>query len=427
MLLIPSVVLQELDGLKGQLKGANEKKEGLGYLARQATSWLLSTIDGSAEETVVIRGQRKKETLIVANLLDRGLAKDNDGLILDACLYFRERSQRVVLVTNDNNLALRVRFEEMEMIKFEGQDATALLQQIISGEAAAPPLLSSPSPTRVRSQHLPATSTSPTQPQRLPSATKPRLPPRSPFRPPPPPAIALPHERKRIINLAAFYLDPLPLPPLPEPTTPFAIFNKVVILFAHFVALPLYKYLLLRTEYLDEEAAVARVHELGDWRKHNIVDCLGIMKRYWIEGEIEELCRIGLEKCERGSREEEEQRRIRRSSSASSSIASSQWATEGGTTLASASELKINATLKELHRSIPILLATLTTAHSPQLWSAARFDIFLEELGCLLRAVLSATSAGEEGVARQVNAMMKLFATELILVGLTGIDLKGFD
>lgn len=100
--IIPVVVLSELDGLK----------QGGNYDARQAITWLHSLLSDSAPG---IRVQRHAE------VLDYGLR--GDDAILDCCRYFRQ-SRFVALASNDRNLCNRVLAEEIPSVSWS-QDLTA--------------------------------------------------------------------------------------------------------------------------------------------------------------------------------------------------------------------------------------------------------------------------------------------------------------
>ncbi|BGP12590.1 hypothetical protein JCM10213v2_000507 [Rhodosporidiobolus nylandii] len=124
-LLIPHVVLLELDGLKSSSRSTDvstpradgnlrRMQTSISALARAATNWLLAALESGRPGSSVVRGQRKSETLLSQHAV-RG-AGDNDSLVLDAALFFRQREEgaRVVLLSDDNNLRLRATFEQVE-------------------------------------------------------------------------------------------------------------------------------------------------------------------------------------------------------------------------------------------------------------------------------------------------------------------------
>lgn len=104
-IVIPSTVIQELDGLKNSPKEViiNEHgKDGndmqaIGLLARWANDWIyknLANLDSS------IMGQKLRQTI------NPHCVKDD--AILDCCLYFKEKLECfVVLLSNDKNLCLK--------------------------------------------------------------------------------------------------------------------------------------------------------------------------------------------------------------------------------------------------------------------------------------------------------------------------------
>lgn len=61
---------------------------------------------GAGVAKVVIRGQRKDDTLI-----ETRVSGDNDSLILDACLFAQSKGEDSILLSNDNVLCLRARSE----------------------------------------------------------------------------------------------------------------------------------------------------------------------------------------------------------------------------------------------------------------------------------------------------------------------------
>lgn len=115
-LVIPSVVLLELDGLKNSNRTSSGSSRTVGSFARLATTWLLDVLPTSASASTTstsstesrratIRGQRKDET-------DDRESKDNDARVLHVATEARSRGvERVVLLSDDKILCLRARFE----------------------------------------------------------------------------------------------------------------------------------------------------------------------------------------------------------------------------------------------------------------------------------------------------------------------------
>ncbi|KAI0832355.1 PIN domain-containing protein [Trametes gibbosa] len=105
LVVIPSVVLSELDGLKNRPE--------LQWFARQATTWLLKKV----KERRTVKLQASKETQSPAAPLAEGDdVRKNDLAIRDCCLYFadRHRGFGALLVTMDKILCLECQREGLE-------------------------------------------------------------------------------------------------------------------------------------------------------------------------------------------------------------------------------------------------------------------------------------------------------------------------
>ncbi|CAR27020.1 ZYRO0C06952p [Zygosaccharomyces rouxii] len=112
-IVIPSTVMQELDGLKVSSYGVAVKDEHGGkrqvaHLARSANDWIyknLANLDSG------IMGQKLRQTI------DSNCIKDD--AILDCCLYFKDKLECfVVLMSNDKNLCLKALTEQVLTISF---------------------------------------------------------------------------------------------------------------------------------------------------------------------------------------------------------------------------------------------------------------------------------------------------------------------
>ncbi|KAI0719619.1 PIN domain-containing protein [Cerioporus squamosus] len=104
MIIVPSVVLSELDGLKN--------REDLQWFARQATTWLLKKV----KERTTVKLQAMKETQSPGPRAESDHPRKNDLAIRDCCLYFGESSRGygALMVTLDKNLALECHKEGLE-------------------------------------------------------------------------------------------------------------------------------------------------------------------------------------------------------------------------------------------------------------------------------------------------------------------------
>jgi rRNA-processing protein FCF1 len=109
MIIIPGVVIYELDGQKN--------RERLSWFARRASSWLLKkvkerrSVKGQAlEETCKASGNWKKRDMDA--VLEFGSERSNDGLIIDCCKYFL-RQRRTFLCSKDKLLTVEAESESV--------------------------------------------------------------------------------------------------------------------------------------------------------------------------------------------------------------------------------------------------------------------------------------------------------------------------
>ncbi|KAL6942450.1 hypothetical protein ACO0QE_003625 [Hanseniaspora vineae] len=125
-IIIPSVVLKEVDSLKKYSKDEVLSQHESQHAGRQrgkpvsiqkssktANDWLYNNL---ARKDPTIRVQKSKETLNTPNQIN------NDDAILDCCLYFKEKVEgtptTVVLISNDRNLCIKCLSEEIQTISF---------------------------------------------------------------------------------------------------------------------------------------------------------------------------------------------------------------------------------------------------------------------------------------------------------------------
>lgn len=485
-LIIPWIVLSELDGLK--------KSDSMGFRSRSATAWLLSVLPPksrdaeSALDRPLIRGQRREETLIAReNYRDR---RDNDALILDCSLYFKDNysvgSERIILFTDDNNLRLRAQFEGIEIMDDQKLDLDHLLKRIIpistptQTEGVAKPPKSrhaSQAPPLPRSGSSPATLSRRT-PHSPPEDTQMTV---SPVR------LASSLGRMDIDDHSYPALVPSPFPSLPlhTPSTPHEVYHKLLFRFVHVLAHPLYYQLRKTLEGREIEMA------LGDWRAWNAIDVLNVMKEWWEKGGIDSMCRNGLERAEERERRREDEERTkldennrivqvrlsveqdrldvekRRTASEAEEEerkrnlkkkATSIWATRPHSfsrktgslqqsplatpeskqslskVVSPSKPVKVSIPapilLASLHRSIPRLILTVTSTFndidSIDRWTAPRFDILLEAIHLILRAVSGGKVNDTQTSRIEVSRLMLGFAQEFMDVGVEGIGSGNF-
>ena len=460
-LLVPHVVVAELDGLKNSSRVAEPTRVASGVraqssiavLARAATNWLLEAL-APGTGSAVVRGQRKAETLF-----GRGgppLGENNDSLVLDAAL-FHAQSGRAVLLSDDRNLRLRATIEQVEALGIdESMDARRLLERLVPA-AASPPTTTNghgpparPPPSPEHSRH----STTPKTPRRRPTS-----PPRPTPLPPAPPLVQTPSRPPRPTRTTSMELDPPTPPPLHAslgaPTIwpvqhPPDVFRNASTLVAHFVALPLFRHAF---EHLRRTRAAEQGRwqvELGDWREWTARECVDMARRWWDEGDVVGLCRVGLEAAAAGraaaaARSPPHQAVHKDAArplpppppSSARGASSSRWAspTSSRAPLASAPvspppplpstasssstrpRPSVDQELRELCSSLPILSSTLSVPpDSTRTWSTPRWEVLLEGVAALLLALLGGALKGD--VRDEVERIVGEWVEDLAQLGI---------
>ncbi|WVR06976.1 hypothetical protein IAU60_004013 [Kwoniella sp. DSM 27419] len=126
ILLIPSVVIHELDGLTRSLKQPDPAHpETLGQIARTCNKFLLAV---NKERRESGRGALRCQAL--AERWDPGV-KDHgtgDDKILDGCLYFAHHGAKVTLWTNDQNLSVKAESNDIPTVGGKGMTLRGLLR-----------------------------------------------------------------------------------------------------------------------------------------------------------------------------------------------------------------------------------------------------------------------------------------------------------
>ncbi|CDK27465.1 unnamed protein product [Kuraishia capsulata CBS 1993] len=131
-IIIPSTVIQELDGLKSSQKhqtfvgpdGASKDKP-LGTLARWAIDWIYLNFQRSDP---VVLGQKLHQKI------DPMLVKDD--AILDCCLYFQKKytDSLVVLMSNDKNLCVKALTNDVLTISYRKDMSAGLIAEKVIEE-----------------------------------------------------------------------------------------------------------------------------------------------------------------------------------------------------------------------------------------------------------------------------------------------------
>ncbi|GAA5909196.1 hypothetical protein JCM8208_003407 [Rhodotorula glutinis] len=459
-LLIPHVVVAELDGLKNSsrlaepTRGASgaRAQSSIAVLARAATNWLLEAL-APGTGSAVVRGQRKGETLFGRGGPPRG--ENNDSLVLDAALFHAE-SGRAVLLSDDRNLRLRATIEQVEALGVDdGIDARRLLERLVP--AAAGPSTSSnghdppaqPPPSPEHSRH----SSTPKTPRRRPSS-----PPRHAPLPPTPPLVATPSRPPRPTRTTSMELDPPTPPPLHAslgaPTLwpiqhPPDVFRNASTLVAHFVALPLFRHAfehLRRTKPAEQGRWQV---ELGDWREWQARECVEMARRWWDEGDVVGLCRVGLEAAAEGRAaaavrpppprpaQKDAARPPPPPASNGRGASTSRWATSTSSraplaptpasppppssapspSISTRPQPSVDQHLRDLYSSLPILSSTLSVPpDSTRTWSTPRWEVLLEGVAALLLALLGGAVKGD--VRDEVQRIVGEWVEDLARLGI---------
>lgn len=450
-LVVPHVVVSELDGLKNSDRIADERDSRSGAsiaaLARRATSWILDIISEEREDCpTVLRGQKRDETLLERDRNGRQCAENNDALVLDAGLYHLKQGTAVALLSDDKNLCLRARIEGLVDafgIK-EGTSAKQLLERL---DPSCDPT-ASVGPSQFPSQS--AASTSQPSPIAIPSSPVRRPPPTrasSIHSPPPrhPPSITpsaakpIPLASSRDMELE---VDPSPPPAEANPYAPTLkpirapsdVFFNICEVFVSFVAARLYRQVydgLLETRTKDQHRWI---EELGDGRLWEARDCVRIMKEFWEDGGVKDVCTRGLER-------EPSPRVVKEPpapaphppSAPTRSTQASRWANPTTSTsqrrpspppiarpspriVHNRPRLAPGKRIAALHTSLSILRSSLSSpASDTNSWSAPRWEVLVEGIGELLVALLGGWFNGD--VEQDVRNVVEEWAGQLRDVG----------
>lgn len=129
-IIIPTMVMMELDGLKKSTRTSQECDERLsgksvGLLARWANDWIYSML---ADTSPVVSGQK------IHQKIDKRATQDE--AILDCGLYFQKShpSALVVLLSNDKNLCIKALANGLLIVSYRKDMTPELIAQRIHGE-----------------------------------------------------------------------------------------------------------------------------------------------------------------------------------------------------------------------------------------------------------------------------------------------------
>ncbi|KAF8005518.1 hypothetical protein HF325_000975 [Metschnikowia pulcherrima] len=128
MIVIPTQVVRELDGLKSSHRMSNELYGGpqdISRLARAANDWIFTCL---SQRCPTVKGQAAKEKL------DKFATKDD--AILDCCLYYKEEYKHTlqILFSNDKNLCLKALINEILTVSYLKDMSSRLIAEKIYEE-----------------------------------------------------------------------------------------------------------------------------------------------------------------------------------------------------------------------------------------------------------------------------------------------------
>lgn len=403
-------------------------------LARRATTWVLESISSNESGTSrAIRGQRRSETLLKPG----SSSESNDGRVLDCALYHSRQGQTALLVTDDKNLRLQALVEGLPDAFGidDGMDAAALLQRL---DPAQRPKATTLSLTNGRSMHQPPTPRPPaTKKESDGSSTKSPLP-RSRSQP-----IPLKSAAALTLDEDSMEVEPdVPPPPLVSHAappvmhqvhTPSDVYLNISIVITQFLSSRIYAHVY---HYLDRTRPRDRERwrkELGDWRLWEGADCVRALKVWWEEGDVQSVCRKGLELEPSAPVPSPAPLRAAATSNGDSSTPSrtrtSRWDGQQAPTSCARSppsrppppppspasrraRLSPDKRLLNIFSTLGVLIRSLSTpVHETDRWSPPRWEALIEGIGEILMAVLGGLFDGD--VEAPVRAVMEKWAGQL--------------
>lgn len=473
ILYIPQIVLAELDGLKvstretdyancGEESAAGKTRTSISILARAAITWLLEALSTSG--AAVVRGQKRSETLVPTPDGRPPLGENNDSLVLDAALWCRQHlaPQRIALITEDRNLRIRATVEGLETLIIEPHEgATGLLARLKAGSVTGPQVA-----RRTKSRHAPSAPTRVAKTDRMSermnerrlsaaqsgpeqkSASVARAPSTQLLDPPHPSPAPLDMEdtAKNAVDsyhpssaLPPLHAD-LPPPPLVSVETVADVFYNLALLTSHFIALPIYRHVyedLVRTRPDERHVWLAA---LQDWRDWLPTTCIAQARRWWEDGDIEGLCRVGLA-CAYEAKAPTiypdtaalpPTSAESTAANSASKVRTSRWATTSGVTRSQrrvedvrppapasvkpTSGRKRAPQLAHIRRDLTLVQEFLGADPSAVAsWPALRWEVLLETLGLFLVAVLGGTFKSD--VRSEVSIIVQQAVSDLRVCG----------
>lgn len=127
IVVVPWIVIQELDGLKGQKKIEHNEAglQTLGFLARKATEWIFQSL--AARDSRIV-GQK------INQRLDSTLKGDDS--ILDCCLFFQQEYLLLtVILSNDRNLCNKSLMHNIKTVTYRKGLSANEIAHVVAREA----------------------------------------------------------------------------------------------------------------------------------------------------------------------------------------------------------------------------------------------------------------------------------------------------
>ncbi|KDE03186.1 hypothetical protein MVLG_06306 [Microbotryum lychnidis-dioicae p1A1 Lamole] len=291
VLLIPSIVLRELDGLKTQQRSTSDGRD-LDNLARTATTFILERIEAQANQNrPTIRIQTPRETLRDPKMPhQRQDVGSNDDLVLDAAEYHKNRA---VLLTEDKILLVKAHSSNVAAFSIDRTKATtarallALFEPRLAERAPEPVVRAASPPPSSPYKNRSSKLTTPLSP----GLTR-KIDPIPLSMPPMPPQDSMELE-------SAFPPPPRERPSSPPPPRPVStasdVFYNACDILAHLLAFDIYWHVYDHWMMKRPKEELVILEELGDWRYWDGAECVEVLKRWWEEGDLKGVCLKGIE------------------------------------------------------------------------------------------------------------------------------------
>lgn len=215
------------------------------------------------------------------------------------------------------------------------------------------------------------------------------------------------------------YSDEIILPDCSPPPAPMAreiyapgdVVHNAGDLLAFLIAHHLFAHVFKHLRATAPDAHAEWAPELGDWGCWDGADVVQFARRWWIDGNVKEVCRRGCSKLALDPPP---------APSPASPTNPSRWSAQPTSPPPvlhpPPPALTTDKSLAELHATLPALAATLRASHDDLArFSSPRFEIFLEHAHAFLCAVLGGLL--DAGVGREVGEVVGEWTRQLVQVG----------